>query len=469
MDINLIGGAYEYRSKNINAQVCENFFMFVDQEGGIPVSMINTPGSKLWKYLGQQAEVRGARVFNNYLYVICGNTLYRVSSTKVITTIGTIGTSSGPVSMSDNGTQMIIVDGSTTGYIFESGALSEITDDEFPGADVVQFNDGYFLINQPGTDYWWVSGLYDGNSWDALTVGTAEYLPDATVSILVDHDEVLNFGKKTVEPFRNIGDPDFPYEKIDGALMEMGCAAAFSPAKIDNSVFWLNDRDQIVRLEGYTPKIISTRQIEYQISKYSKVDDAIGFTFYLEGISFYCLTFPTANETWLANAFTGMISKWLSYPLIGESSSRHRANCYVKFGRTHLVGDYENGNLYELDMETYEDNDEIIKRVRTTAPIRGKEGKQIVYPRFELEFEGGAELSTGQGSDPFIILEWSDDSGKTWSSQEWNSLGKIGDYTNRAIWTGLGRSFERIFRITVTDPVRVVITRALAPDAYLED
>lgn len=465
MDIPLIGGAYEYRSKNINAQECMNLFVFIDQEGGNPASLVKTPGSKLFCDLGNFAEVRGLWKFGSYLFAVCGNTLYRINSNGNKTTIGTIGTSNGPVSMADNGTQLMIVDGSNTGYLCTSGALAAISDEDFPGANLVVFADGYFIIDQPQTDYFWISALYDGDSWDALDVGSSETLPDLIKSLIVDHRELVVFNEEVTEPFDNTGDADFPYSRIDNALMEMGCGSAFSPAKNDNTIFWHNDREQIVRAEGYIPKIISTRQIEYQISKYSKTDDAKGFTMVIEGQSFYCLTFPTQKATWLYNAATGLMANWTSYP----DFKRHRANCYAKFGRKHIIGDYENGRLYELDIDTNTDNDEYIKRVRSTALIRGQNGKAIVYPRLELWFEGGVGLATGQGSDPKVSLEWSDDGGHTWSNQHWGDLGKIGVRTNRFVWTQLGRSPERIFRFTITDPVDISLISCIAPDAYLED
>jgi len=62
-----------------------------------------------------------------------------------------------------------------------------------------------------------------------------------------------------------------------------------------------------------------------------------------------------------------------------------------------------------------------------------------------------------QGQDPQILLDWSDDHGRTWSNQLSASMGKVGEYTKRVKWFRLGQSRDRIFRITISDPVKRVI------------
>jgi hypothetical protein len=58
------------------------------------------------------------------------------------------------------------------------------------------------------------------------------------------------------------------------------------------------------------------------------------------------------------------------------------------------------------------------------------------------------------------MLRWSNDGGSTWSNEYWTSIGRIGRYLNRAIWRRLGMSRDRIFEVTVSDPVKCVIVSA---------
>ncbi len=93
-----------------------------------------------------------------------------------------------------------------------------------------------------------------------------------------------------------------------------------------------------------------------------------------------------------------------------------------------------------------------IRRLRQ-SPHLAHEGAMLYYGAFELDLETGRGLSTGQGSDPQIMLQWSDDGGHTWSNEHWVSAGKKGQYSTRARWLMLGRGRNRVFRVVMTDPV----------------
>ena len=77
----------------------------------------------------------------------------------------------------------------------------------------------------------------------------------------------------------------------------------------------------------------------------------------------------------------------------------------------------------------------------------------------------GAEIVTEQypatpGYDPQAMLRWSSDGGSTWSSEHWTSIGKMGQYSNRAIWRRLGFGRDRIFEVSISAPVKTVIISA---------
>jgi hypothetical protein len=61
-----------------------------------------------------------------------------------------------------------------------------------------------------------------------------------------------------------------------------------------------------------------------------------------------------------------------------------------------------------------------------------------------------------------MMLRWSDDGGKTWSSEHWRDMGAIGEYARRVIWRRLGQSFNRVYEVVISDPVKRVIIDAWA-------
>jgi hypothetical protein len=90
-------------------------------------------------------------------------------------------------------------------------------------------------------------------------------------------------------------------------------------------------------------------------------------------------------------------------------------------------------------------------------------------PLVTMDYTGsdtsGAEIITNQytatpGYDPQAMLRWSNDGGSTFSNEHWVTIGKIGQYLNRAIWRRLGWSRDRIFEVVVSDPIKAVIVSA---------
>jgi hypothetical protein len=236
----------------------------------------------------------------------------------------------------------------------------------------------------------------------------------------------------------------------------------------------MTEKRQFVRNAGYQFGRISTEHIEYALAQYATVSDARSWSYTLDGHIFYVITFPTEDVTWVYDITTGFWHEWQSYSTALETVpyARHRGNCACWFNGKTIVGDYENGKLYELDMATYTDNLEYIRRVRAAQTIN-RSRYNVIHDALEIEFEAGVGLITGQGSDPQAMLDWSDDGGHTWSSESWASIGTtvggIGEYTKRAIWRRLGISRNRIYRLTMTDPVKFVVIAAYldVSDCYL--
>jgi hypothetical protein len=250
-------GSLSSRSKVANAGRRLNFFPELDQSGKSIVALYGTPGLLL-KLTAGGGPIRGEWAMGGYLYVVSGATLYRVDTNWSATSLGTLSTSTGRVGMADNGIQLLIVDG-LKGYTYTVGTatFAEVTDPDFPKARTCCFQDGYFILEVPGTGRFVITSLYDGTAVDALDFATSEGSPDNVVSVLSDHRELWVFNEKSTEVYWNSGNADFPFERINGAYIENGSLAPFAAAKMDNSVFWIgrDDKGQAIvwRANGYVP------------------------------------------------------------------------------------------------------------------------------------------------------------------------------------------------------------------------
>jgi hypothetical protein len=253
-----------------------------------------------------------------------------------------------------------------------------------------------------------------------------------------------------------------------------------------------------MQMNGYKPERISTHAVENSITnKY--IDDAIAWTYQLEGHEVYVVTFPSLELTWAYDIASQMWHKWL-YTANDNSYQRHRGNCCAVFQGMVLVGDYENGCIYELDKKNFTDNGQNVRRLRR-APHLVTDFQRQYFDELQIQFQPGVGttgLSQPTGdiyvnspytiypdavftigpfqtyvigqqvaisnnvttTNPQAMLRWSNDGGSTWSKEYWVSIGKMGKYTNRAIWRRLGQARDRIFEVSITDPVNAVIVSA---------
>lgn len=463
----ILGSTYVARSVNAADARMVNLFPEIVPEGGKEPAFLNrAPGLRKLATVGQ-GPIRGLWAVNGFAYAVSGVTLYKITPTWGAVEVGTV-TGTGPVSMNDNGTQLFIAcNGPSYIYNTSTDQFQQITDVDFPGAVTVGYLDGYFVFNEPNSQKIWITSLLDGLAVDPLDFASAEGSPDGVVGIIIDHRELWVFGTNSVEVWYDAGTADFPLQRIQGAFNEIGCVAAYSIAKMDNGIFWLGQdaRGQgiVYRSEGYTGRRISTHAIEWQIQQYGDLSDAIGYTYQQDGHSFYVLIFPSANTTWVYDASTQVWHERAGFS--AGQFTRHRSNCQVFFNNTVVVGDYENGNIYAFDLDVYDDNGSIQKWLRSwrALPTGKNDLRRTAQHTLQLDCETGVGLNLGQGSDPQVMLRWSDDGGHTWSNEHWTSIGKIGQYGKRAFWRRLGMTTklrDRVYEISMTDPVKTVIMGA---------
>lgn len=463
----ILGSSYVARSVNAADNRMVNLFPEIVPEGGKEAAFLNrAPGLTLLVEVGV-GPVRGLWAMGSYLYVVSGSTLYKVDSAYTVTSLGTV-TGTGPVTMSDNGTQLFVAC-NPDAFIYNTSTLvfAEITDADFTGAGTVAYLDGFFVYNEPGSQRIWVTSLLDGTSVDPLDFASAEGSPDGVVGIIVDHRELWVFGTNSTEVWYNAGNPSFPFGPMQGAFSEIGCAAPYSIAKMDNTVFWLSSDARgygmIYRAQGYTGQRISTHAVEWQIQQYGNISDAVAYTYQQDGHAFYVITFPSANATWVYDASTQAWHERAGFS--NGSFTRHRSNCQAFFNNITIVGDYEDGSIYEMSLTTYDDNGAVQKWLRSwrALPPGQNNLKRTAHHSLQLDCESGVGLNSGQGEDPQVMLRFSDDGGHTWSNERWVSIGAIGAYGTRAIWRRLGMTEklrDRVYEVSGTDPVKMVIVGA---------
>ena len=300
-----------------------------------------------------------------------------------------------------------------------------------------------------------------------LLYGSKDGSPDNLVALIVDHRQVYLLGEVTTEVWVDVGSliPNiitFPFQRVSGTSSQNGCGAPFSVARYAETFMFLG-RDTlgtatIGMMKGYEYIRLSTHAVENSLVGYD-VSDARAWTFQIEGHEFYVITFPQIDLTWVYDLTTGQWFKWLYWDSATATYHRHRAQCGIAFANKNLVGDWQNGKIYSLNFDTFTDAGAPIRRLRRAPHITTDLQRQY-FEEFQIQFQPGVGLVIGQGDNPQAMLRWSNDGGSTWSNEHWVDIGKIGAYTNRAIWRRLGWARDRIFEMAVSDPIKAVVVSA---------
>ena len=433
----------------VSLERCLNMYPDQAPQGAkSPVVLYGTPGLKAWSSVGS-GPIRGMHVGVGAMWVVSGTTLYHVSTGKVAAEIGEVA-GIGYCNMIDNGTQVAI----TTNDLAYCATATSITALPEAALNGAAYQDGYGIFTQRGTQNFWLSGLDDLSTISGLDFSTADALPDYVVGCVSDHRELWLFKEHSIEIWQNTGDAAFPFQRAGGGFIERGCGSGQSIVKADNAVYWLGDDGRVYRASSYSPERISTTEIELLIESAADSTTGAGFIYEQSGHIHYVLNF--SDLTIVYDLTTGL---W--HERISDGESRWRANVYADFAGAQLVGDFETGDIYELDQETYSDNGSTILREVIAPPIHGG-GVRVFQSELYIDTETGIGLTSGQGSDPQWMLDWSDDGGATWSNEIWGPGGALGNRKTRLRFTRLGSFYQRSYRLRLSDPVKPVILGAYA-------
>jgi len=447
--------SYKNRSLPVSAQNLINLYTEPqDPDSKNLVVLHKRPGTVIFGTAGI-IGMRGCHVMKGVHYVVVGGELYSGESSGVYTLRGAIG-GTGLVGMADNGVQLVIVNGSSTYYIYTvAGGLVTGTDPDYKPAYTVAYLDAYFIFDETGTGNWFISNLLDGSILDSVDTATTYSHPDNVVAVKSNRKHLYVFGEESVEINAIVADPDFPFQRINEATLTKGCIARDTIQNINDSYYFLGSDKEFYRINGGQLEIISDSNISNQINLIDDVSDAESGVYEKGRHKFYIVTFRIGNKTLVYDTLTNVWHEWASFSNGFFSAFNGRGFCFV-FGKR-LMGDSRNGNIYELKDDVYSDAGEILKWQATSPPIHNNNEWQF-FSRFYLDFESGVGLLSGQGIDPQVMLQYSDDGAINFTNPVNRSIGKLGDYTNYgAEWRMLGRSKQRVWRISATDPVKTVI------------
>lgn len=489
----LTSGAYSSASYIASAQRCVNVFPEKNPEDIHPAAPVTHIARWGLRQLGAPAapgqgrclyrSTRGIGDPNGDLFAVVGQSVYYIDPDWNFNLLGALVVPANtPASMADNGADILLVDGSTDGFQIEiptlgnkysAASFTQIGDPNFLGSTRADFLDSFIILNNPGTNQWYCT-LSGQIVFNALYIGVATAWPNNIVCVVAIEREAWVFGTQKSEPWFNAGAAVFPFQLLPGVIVEQGCCAAFSPAKMDTNVYWLSQSPEGARMamRGNSQNVaqrISNHGVEQEWLKYARVDDAVGSTVQIEGHSFYRLTFPSADKTWVFDEST---SQWWEDNWIDINGVLHRSRTTLTayaYGKN--VGlDWATGQLYHLDMDHLFDDKQPIPWIRS-FPHVVNELHYVNHAEFIADVSTGQTAGTGEvtqflspwslgfssGFGPITAVEaptinyrYSKDGGKKWSNNR--PLRHISSGHNRPMlrWRGSGIARDMVFELSST-------------------
>lgn len=474
-----IGGSYPSESPNADAQRTYNWYpeQVESGTGKAPMVLYRTPGIKSFCTL-PQGPGRGLWAGEHRMFAASGSRLYEIFGPNDYHDRGDIGNDGNPVTILPNGNQLGII---SDGFFWCDNGSGPVAVDYDDGSGPVTacsgtYMDGTFIIADGfGSSQWNLSNFLPpgGMDWDPLDFATKEGYPDHINCIFADHEDLWIFGdEQSTEVWQDTGNANFPYQRDTGGFIHYGCAAPFSVARLDNGLVWLSAdvvRGGLVAVyaQGFVPQRISTHALESVWNSFSKISDAVAYSYSENGHIFWVVSFPTANRTFCYDKTTGIWHErgWWN----GTSLDRVRGafHVYVTLDSMggmdgfvldgpHYVQDWQTGTIYTQSLSYLDDAGVPIHRIRT-APHISDEELFTNFNSFQLD------MQTGVGGSCSPILDWSDDHGHTFAHARVPNSPANGiatSLTDRVIWRRLGESRDRVFRVTIADAADVALIGA---------
>ena len=446
MSLPFVGASYEVldgrpsRSRSVNLHLAA-----METPAKAAFVLASVPG--LVQRASMGGVIRGAIDAGGRCFFVAGSTLYELSATWGTTARGTLSTSTGEVGMAWGLTQLVLVDGAN-GYTLtlSTNAFARITDEDWPGSATVGYLNGFFTLVDPDSQQAYVTAIDDASAIDALDFVSAERVPDDTVSQICVFGEWWMLGEQSSEVWTAVPSADFPFQRNNGANLEVGCMAAHSVRLIDNG-FMMIGRDRngggmVYRANGLQLQRVSTDAVDKALQASTDLSAAVAYVYQSRGKTFWCVNAPGVASTWCYEVSTGQWHERCDLDAIGQFAAGRITHTVYSHGAT-LGGDAA-GFVYELSADVHTNAGDPLVRLRQ-SPNSVTPGRERIY--FS---EFAADVSTGgaaQGQEFFAELAYSNDGGNTWGNWISRSTGKVGEFFARLLWTRLGAGRDRVWRL----------------------
>jgi hypothetical protein len=427
-----------------------NVYMTKSESNG-RIAWHDLPGLKPFG-TGTDAD-RGSYVFADERYLVQGTVLYKENAYGVRTSLGSV-LGDDRATFSDDGTILAIVANNTL-YKYNGVSVTTVSQSVITNPSWITFTNNTFIMGGDGQKFA-TSDTGDLDTWNALNFATADERSDDLIRGYVFQGLIYLFGSSSTESWYYSGTGNPPVNRRGSSLQDIGIAGKHAVTNSDAYIYWLGDDRRVYKGVGVSSTPVNTSSVSEIIEGYNQVSDCIMSSYTIKGQVFVLLKFTSAGDALLyseTNDYWVTLSsgtdRYTRAAWIGNSVQF----CYNK----NLVTDAVSGNTYEMDFDTYTDNGEARLRILAGNPINGAmigvPQNQITFSSMVIPMQTGVGLATGQGSDPEIICEISPDGGQVFESEDFVSIGVMGDYNKKVKFDHFTTGYEIVPRVMISDPV----------------
>lgn len=382
--------------------------------------------------------------------------------------IGVVSNLNGQVTMVDDGYGLIISDNLTLyRVVLETSVMTSLGTDAPLQASSVTFLGSYTICcgSYAGVaqQSYFFSKPEDNSSWDALNYASAEGSADPLTTVKAVGGDLWLLAPSSYEVHSQTGSYKKPFTRVAGSLGAIGSASPGAVATLADQIFFLGSGEagnyKAYASKGYNVVPISTDALEQEWATYSSFSDCIGYTYSMGGLSYWVLTWLSDDTTYVYNLESNTWHQRLTRDASTDSYHRWKITEGVFAYDRIIVGDLEGTMLYDLSRDYLDEDGNPIVRCRRSPHVTN--GQSVSMHRyFTLDVETGIGISSGQGSDPQIMMRYSSDGARTWSAERWKTAGRMGAYKTRCKWEKLGIARDRVYEIYCSDPVKWTILGA---------
>lgn len=501
MNVPLPVGSYKYESNKVSTQRLVNMYSQVVEQTnsvvntGSSFALLSIPGSTSAVTLDDNSiGIRGmygsstgpAPDFTERLYVASGPNVYRVNPDASVVKIGSVGSDSSRIYMNESGgldSQLCVIDGhnlyacplsatdATIASTWQTISLPSIAGtDNTPIVPTQMTNlNGHIILNSINSDQFYYSLINDvlsTSAWQALNFYTKYASSDVIVALATIGGSLIVFGPKSFEVWTETGNSLNPFSRQLGSAQWIGCQSPNSVAVLQDTLFWLGAGPvghNIVFAMNAAGQVerISTNALEYQFARFNDPAGSVGFCYSDEGNYFYVLTFLDDDRTFVYDLSTKVwherATRDAKLNINHQWNPMYAAFCYGDL----YFGSINTPTLLFLDSESQQEWNGIPIVKTIVTPLYYDSYNNFIIREFMVYCNTGeTSILSGQGSDPQMILQMSEDGGYTWSDEFVEPLGKQGEYLQTVRWFNLGESRNAVIKLTVSDPISLVVISA---------